>query len=81
MKMAMSSFPYSLVILKLNEDLALLLFDEELDNEKMDSIYINPFTDYPAEMGFYNYLELFDLIEIEEVECDDPDCDDPSHHH
>ena len=32
-------------------------------------------------MGFYNYLELFDLIEIEEVECDDPDCDDPSHHH
>ena len=63
------------------EDLALLLFDEELDNEKMDSIYINPFTDYPAEMGFYNYLELFDLIEIEEVECDDPDCDDPSHHH
>ena len=57
------------------------LFDEELDNEKMDSIYINPFTDYPAEMGFYNYLELFDLIEIEEVECDDPDCDDPSHHH
>ena len=47
----------------------------------MDSIYINPFTDYPAEMGFYNYLELFDLIEIEEVECDDPDCDDPSHHH
>ena len=28
------------------EDLALLLFDEELDNEKMDSIYINPFTDY-----------------------------------
>ena len=50
-------------------------------NEKMDSIYINPFTDYPAEMGFYNYLELFDLIEIEEVECDDPDCDDPSHHH
>lgn len=63
------------------EDLALLLFDEELDNEKMDSIYINPFTDYPAEMGFYNYLELFDLIEIEEVECDDPDCDDPSHLH
>ena len=63
------------------EDLALLLLDEELDNEKMDSIYINPFTDFPAEMGFYNFLELFDLIEIEEVECDDPDCDDPHHHH
>ena len=35
------------------EDLALLLLDEELDNEKMDSIYINPFTDFPAEIFIF----------------------------
>ncbi len=61
------------------EDLANWLFDTEIDNENMLSILINPFTDFPAEMGFLNYLELFDLVELEE--CDDPDCDDPHHHH
>lgn len=56
------------------EDLANLLY--ESDNERIEGLLINPFTERSAEIPLISLFELFDL-----AECDDPDCDNPHHHH
>ena len=57
-------------------DLANLLFDNEENNENLEGLIINPFTDYAASIPYSSLLEIFGLIE-----CDDPDCNHEHHNH
>jgi len=57
-------------------DLVNLLNDNPENNENLDGILINPFTEYMVEIPFMAALELFGL-----AVCDDSDCNHEHHHH
>lgn len=55
-------------------DLANLLFDNPENNENLEGLILNPFTDYAASIPYSSLLGMFNLIE-----CDDPDCNHEDH--
>ena len=57
-------------------DLVNLLHDNEENNDKLEGLILNPFSENAAEIDYYSLLELFGL-----EECGDPNCGHEHHHH